>query len=110
MAQVSTRHPPPSTREDGVCQWHNSEATGGIQKEAKDEKGRPEEAVHQHGPDEVASREISRDVGYSRLETTTLINKAHVWKNAQQGQRNARLLTLAQLNLLQTRARHNLWT
>ena len=91
-------------------QGHNSEATGGIQKEAKDEKGRPEEVTHQHGSDEVASREDSRDVGYGGLETTNLINKGSGMKNAQQKQRSARQLTLTQLNLLQTCAWHNLWT
>ena len=56
-------------------QGHNSEATGGIQKEAKDDKERPEEAAHHHGLDKVASREDSRDVGYGGLETNNLINK-----------------------------------
>ena len=72
---MSTRQPPPSTQEDGVRQGHNSEATGGIQKEAKDEEGRPEEVACQHRPDEVASMEYSRVVGHSGLEITNLINK-----------------------------------
>ena len=56
-------------------QGHNSEATGGIQKEVKDEEGRPEGVSYQHRPDEVASMEYSREIGYRGLETTTLINK-----------------------------------